>query len=69
MQHPRSSVAQQSRSPAEIQPLFVLQQERDLLRLERDLLRRELDAAQMREQAALEGGIKEKSLTMPAAKA
>jgi hypothetical protein len=51
---PRSTVAQQSHSPAEIQPVLVLQQERDLLRLERDLLRRELDAAHGREQAALE---------------
>jgi hypothetical protein len=50
---PRSSVAQQVSSPAEIQPLLAVQQERDLLRMERDLLRRELEAAQMREQEAL----------------
>src|SRR5262249_16770589 len=50
---PPSSVAQQVSTPAEIQSILTLQQERDMLRMERDLLRRELEAAQMREQAAL----------------
>jgi len=49
----RTNDTQQLRSPAEIQPLLAMQQERDLLRMERDLLRRELEAAQAREQAAV----------------
>jgi hypothetical protein len=51
---PRATDAQQSRIPAEIQDIIVVQQERDMLRLERDMLRQQLEAAQMREQAALE---------------
>jgi hypothetical protein len=50
---PRASDAQQPRSPAAIQDMLAVQQERDLLRMERDLLRREVDAAHAREQAAL----------------
>ena len=50
---PRTGEAQHPRSSAEIQPLFAVQQERDLLRMERDLLRREVEAAHVREQAAL----------------
>src|SRR5438105_3625314 len=56
LQHatPRSSGAQQARTPAESHGEVPLQQERDLLRLEQDFLRRELEAAHTREQAALE---------------
>jgi hypothetical protein len=50
---PRTRDALQSHSPAEIQSVLGLKQERDLLRMERDLLRRELEAAQIREQTAI----------------
>jgi hypothetical protein len=50
---PRTSDAQHPRSPADMQTVLAVQQERDLLRLERDLLRRELEMPQAREQAAL----------------